>query len=157
MSNGFRTGQMVLARNCECEEWFPFLYACLEEENGEYTHYMFDGMGYKMCIPLEGNEPLMFHNGPSLDQIDLPKKKKPKLKDFKYLEPVEIRNEDGYWEPANYIGCDHSHYENYNEDYENDAYNNLNVHKVIVKREEDVSFDYVTDSNIRKCEDCENE
>ena len=78
MSNGFRTVQMVLARNCECEEWFPFFYACLEEENGEYTHYMFDGMGYKMCIPLKGNEPLMFHNGPSLDQIDLPKKEKPK-------------------------------------------------------------------------------
>ena len=142
---------MVLARNCECEEWFPFFYACLEEENGEYTHYMFDGMGYKMCIPLEGNEPLMFHNGPSLDQIDLPKKEKPKLKEFKYLEPVEIRNEDGYWEPANYISRD-GHCDYYDEDY--DAFE---AHKVIVKRGNDISFDYVTDSNIRKCEDCENE
>ena len=138
----FKFGQIVLVRGYDGEEWVAQHYShCTPDDNDGYIHVVFGGDCYAQCKPYEGNEPLLGRTGNSIDQLDYFPRKKPKRKreHYEYLEHVEVKTGDGYWEPGVYLDYDPTvddpandlcHYVITDHDREPDWYRDCQIRKI---------------------------
>lgn len=103
----FTMGQRVLCRDKDYEKWYPHVF-CKYLDKTEYNEHflVFGGWTFEQCIPLEGNEALVYNDGDSPDQ---PEKPKPVITEYGFLEPVEaFDGERQQWVPAVYVKSDGS-------------------------------------------------
>ncbi len=103
----FAMGQRVLCRDEDYEKWYPHIFCKYIEKNEYNEHFLvFGGWTFKQCIPLEGNEALIYNDGDSPDQ---PEKPKPDITEYEFLERVEaFDDERNQWVPALYVKSDGS-------------------------------------------------
>ena len=103
----FTMGQHVLCRDGDYEKWYPHIFCKCIEKNEYNEHYLvFGGWTFRQCIPLEGNEALIYNDGDSPDQ---PEKPKPVVTEYEFLERVEAFDSDvACWVPAIYVKSDDS-------------------------------------------------
>lgn len=60
MKYNFKPFDKVLVRDAEDEHWLASLYSHhREDKTNGYNYVMVDGVGYRCCIPYEGNEHLV--------------------------------------------------------------------------------------------------
>ena len=103
----FTMGQRVLCRDEDYEKWYPHIFCkCIEKTEYNEHFLVFGGWTFRQCIPLKGNEALIYNDGDSPDQ---PEKPKPVITEYGFLEPVEAYSADaGRWMPAVYVRGDKS-------------------------------------------------
>ena len=100
-------GQHVLCRDNYGDKWYPHVFCKYLDKTEDNEHFLvFGGWTFEQCIPLEGNEALIYNDGDSPDQ---PEKPKPVITEYGFLEPVEAFSADvGRWVPAVYVRSDES-------------------------------------------------
>lgn len=103
----FTMGQRVLCRDVDYEKWYPHVFCkCIEKNKDNENYLVFGGWTFRQCIPLEGNEALIYNDGDSPDQ---PEKPKPIITEYEFLERVEVFDgERQQWVPAVYVKSDSS-------------------------------------------------
>ena len=103
----FEIGQRVLCRDTDEEKWYPHIFCKYVENSEDNEHFLvFGGWTFQQCIPLKGNEALIYNDGDSPDQ---PEKPKPVITAYGFLEPVEVFDDDvARWVPAVYVKSDDS-------------------------------------------------
>lgn len=89
MKYNFKPFDKVLVRDAEDKHWLASLYSHhRDDKTNGYNYVMVDGVGYRCCIPYEGNEHLVGTTNFPTD-LEQPTQNVPNLKDYKTIKTYE--------------------------------------------------------------------